>query len=54
MIGGDDQRHPQRPAEQRVHDRAEQVEVDAGDEQLGDGERDRVDQVGAWCRTAGT
>ena len=43
---GHDQRDPQRPAQQRVDDRAEQVEVDAGDQQLRHRERDRVDQVG--------
>ena len=45
--GRDEQRHPQRPAEQRLHDGAEQVEVDARDQQLREGEGDRVDQVGA-------
>ena len=42
---GDDEGQPQRPAEQRVDDRPEQVEVDAGDEQLRHRERDRVDEV---------
>ena len=50
--GRDDQGDPQRPAEQRVDDAAEQVEVDAGDQQLGDRERDRVDQVGAGAEPA--
>ena len=50
--GRDEQRHPERPAEQRVHDRAEQVEVDAGDEQLREGEADRVDEVGARAEAA--
>ncbi len=49
---GHDQREPQGPAEQRVDDRAEQVEVDAGDEQLGHGEGDRVDQVRAGAEPA--
>ena len=43
--GGDDERDPQRPAEQRLDDRAEQEQVDARDEQLRDGERDRVHEV---------
>ena len=43
---GHDQRDPDGPAEQGVHDAGEQGEVDARDEELGDGEADRVDQVG--------
>ena len=43
--GGHDQREPERPAQERLDDRAEQKEVDAGDQQLGHRERDRVDQV---------
>ena len=44
--GGDDERHPQGPAQQALHDRAQQVEVDAGDEQLRQGEGQGVDQMG--------
>ena len=50
--GGEDQGHPERPAEQRDHDAAEQVEVDPGDEQLRHRERDRVDQVRAGAEAA--
>ena len=49
---GDQERDPQRPAQQRLDDRAEQVEVHAGDEQLRDRERDGVDQVGAGAEPA--
>lgn len=49
---GDDQRDPDRPAEQGVHDAGEQREVHAGDQQLGDREADRVDQVGAGAEAA--
>ena len=45
--GRDHQGDRERPPEQGVQDAAQQVEVDARDEQLGHGERDRVDEVGA-------
>ena len=50
--GRDDQGDPQRPPEQGPHDAAEQVEVDAGDQQLRDGEGDRVHQVRAGTEPA--
>ena len=43
--GRHDEPHPQGPSQQPVHDLAQQVQVDAGDEQLGQGEAERVDQV---------
>ena len=46
MIAATTRGDPDVPAEQRVDDGGEQVEVDAGDQHLGDGEADRVDQVG--------
>ena len=49
---GDDQREVEVPAEQRLEDAAEQEQVDAGDQQLRDRERDRVDQVRAGAEPA--
>ncbi len=49
---GHDERQPQRPAQQRLDDGGQQVEVDAGDEDLGGGEAQRVDQVGAGAEPA--
>lgn len=42
----DHDRRPERPAEQRLHDEGQRVEVHAGDQHLGDGEAERVEQVG--------
>ena len=50
--GRHDEGDRERPSEQRVHDAAEQVEVDARDEQLRHREGDRVDQVRALAEPA--
>jgi len=49
--GGDEQRDPQRPAEQGVDHLGQQNEVHTGDEQLGDREGQRVHQVCAGTET---
>ena len=43
--GGHDDRHPDRPADQRVDDESERVEVDAGDQDGSGREGHRVEQV---------
>ncbi len=42
---GDDDRDPLRPAQQRLHHDRQGVEVDAGDQDRGEGEEDRAQQV---------
>jgi len=49
---GDDQREPQRPAEQHIDDGGQQIQVDPGDEHLREGEADGVDQMGPGAESA--